>query len=465
MGLNILFSIFSEYPSDIILFFGRIHPLVVHLPIGFLLLAVLTEISVKWKKFEPLQNFIHYVWILGVISAFFAVLFGYFLSLSGDYNEDIIFWHKWGGIAVLLFSILYYFISKRQIKIPFHVNSILLTAIFLIIFYTGHLGGNLTHGSTYLLEYAPNPIRQLAGLRNKSIRRKKVTVIDSVDVYLDLISPIIDNRCISCHNTEKKKGDLNLISFSSLMTGGESGKVTIPGDINSSDLFRRISIPSTHNDFMPTEGKQPLTDDQVAIIGWWIKENAPSRGYFTALNPDKGIMDNVKRQLDFDEYNFLKEKVQSPKKEIIDSLIHSGFILNLLMKDNYFLEANFSLSEKELTMNSIESLLQIKSQLIWLNLSNSNVTDDNLKKIGQLEKLMKLNLSKTNISDKGLLHLGKLQKLESLNLFKTEVSKELLTVIPRLPHLKRLYLSESNATNEIVSQLKKNNQNLKIIND
>ena len=104
MGLNILFSIFSEYPSDIILFFGRIHPLVVHLPIGFLLLAVLTEISVKWKKFEPLQNFIHYVWILGVISAFFAVLFGYFLSLSGDYNEDIIFWHKWGGIAVLLFS-------------------------------------------------------------------------------------------------------------------------------------------------------------------------------------------------------------------------------------------------------------------------------------------------------------------------------------------------------------------------
>ena len=76
------------------------------------------------------------------------------------------------------------------------------------------------------------------------------------------------------------------------------------------------------------------------------------------------------------------------------------------MKDNYFLEANFSLSKKELTMNSIESLLQIKSQLIWLNLSNSNVTDDNLKKIGQLEKLIKLNLSKTNISDKGLLHLG-----------------------------------------------------------
>ena len=107
--------------------------------------------------------------------------------------------------------IVYYFISKRQIKIPFHGNSILLTAIFLIIFYTGHLGGNLTHGSTYLLEYAPNPIRQFAGLRNKSIRRKKVTVIDSVDVYLDLISPIINNRCISCHNPEKKKGKLKLM--------------------------------------------------------------------------------------------------------------------------------------------------------------------------------------------------------------------------------------------------------------
>lgn len=465
MGLSILLNIDSETPSDIILFFGRIHPLVVHLPIGFLLLAALAEISVKWKKFEPLKPFTQYIWGLGAIAAFFAVLFGYFLSLSGDYNEDTIFWHKWSGVAVLLLSLVCYYISKKQIKIPFHGKSILATLVVVTIFYTGHLGGNLTHGSTYLLEYAPNPIRQLAGLPKKAIPRKKVTVLDSADVYLDLISPIMNNRCTSCHNDDKKKGGLKLANFSDLMQGGENGDVIIPGDINTSDLFRRITLPATHDDFMPTEGKRPLTDDEVALIGWWINKNAPSSGYFTALNPDQEIIENVNRQLGLDRNKFLREPVKAPKKEIIDSLSNRGFILNVLMKDNYFLEANFSLSEKELAVNSMETLLQIKNQLIWLNMSNSGVTDKDLEQIGQLENLIKLNLSRNKISDIGLIHLEKLKNLESLNLFDTEVSNELLNIIPKFTHLKTLYLSQSNASNDIVSKLQKENKKLKIIFD
>ena len=465
MGLSILLSIDSDTPSDIIMFLGRIHPLVVHLPIGFLLLAGLAEISTKRTKFQPIKAFTQYLWGLGVIGAFFAILFGYFLSLSGDYNEDTIFWHKWSGVAVFLFSLVCYYISKKQIKIPFYGKSILVTIVVFTIFYTGHLGGNLTHGSTYLLEYAPNPVRRLAGLQKKTIPRKKVTVLDSADVYLDLISPIMNNRCVSCHNEDKKKGDLDLTSFSNLMKGGENGEAIIPGTPNSSDLFRRITLPATHDDFMPTEGKRPLTDDEVTLIGWWIKMNAPSKGSFTALKPDKEMIDNVNRQLGLDKNNFLRQMVQSPKGEIIDSLSNQGFILNSLIKDNFFLEANFSLSEKELTINSIETLMQIKDQLIWLNISNSNVTDGNLEEIGQLENLIKLNLSKNKISDNGLIHLEKLKNLESLNLFNTEVSNGLLTIIPKFTHLKRLYLSESNATNEIVSQLRRESGNLKIIFD
>ncbi len=465
MGLSILLNMDSETPSDIILFFGRIHPLVVHFPIGFLLLAVLAEISVKWPKFEPLKTFIQYLWGLGALSAFFAVLFGYLLSLSGDYNEGTIFWHKWSGVAVLLFSMVIYYISKKRIKIPFYGNSILVTLVLITIFYTGHLGGNLTHGSTYLLEYAPNPVRNLAGLPNKTIPRKKVTVLDSADIYLDLISPIMNNRCVSCHNGDKKKGGLQLNNFSDLMKGGENGEVIIPGDINTSDLFRRITLSPAHDDFMPTEGKRPLTDDEVALIGWWINREAPSMGYFTALGPDKEMIDNVNRQLNLDHNKFLREKVQAPNIQIIDSLSHQGFILNLLMRDNYYLEANFSLSEKELATNSMEMLVQIKDQLIWLNMSNSNVTDKDLEKIGQMENLIKLNLSGNKISDNGLIHLEKLKNLESLNLFDTEVSNKLLIIIPKFTHLKRLYLSKSNATREIVAQLQKENKKLKIIFD
>ncbi len=466
MELSILInSGVTDNPSDILIFFGRIHPLVVHFPIGFLILAALVEIVTKWTKFKPLKNYTQYLWGLGCISAFFAILFGYFLSLSGDYNESTVFLHKWSGVALFLFSTICYYISKKQIKLPFYGKRILIFIVVFTVFYTGHLGGNLTHGSTYLFEYAPNSIRSLVGMPKKAIPRKKVTVLDSADVYLDLISPIMNNRCVSCHNQDKKKGDLDLTSFSNLMKGGENGDVIIPNDAEASDFYRRITLPKSHDDFMPSEGKRPLTKNEVTLIGWWINNNAPPNGYFTQLNPDNEIINKVKNILGLDKNSLFNKKVDPPKMGIIDSLSKQGFILNKLMKDNYYLEANFSLSEKSITKKGFETILQLKDQLIWLNLSHSNITDEYLEKIGQLENLIKLNISRNDISDEGLIHMSNLQNLESLNLYETNVSDSLLTVIPKLTNLKRLYLSESKANDSIINQLKKKNEKLKIIFD
>lgn len=462
---SLIIGSIADNSSDILKFFGRIHPLVVHFPIGFLLLAALVEIILRKQQFQALKNYVHYLWGLGAVSTFFAILFGYFLSLSGDYNENTVFLHKWTGIALFLFSIACYYISKKQIKLPFHGKKILVSIIVFTVFYTGHLGGNLTHGSTYLLEYAPNGIRALAGLPKKAIPRKKVTVLDSADVYLDMISPIMHNKCVSCHNNDKKKGDLDLTSYEFLMRGGESGDAILPGDTEASDFYRRITLPESHDDFMPSEGKRPLTENEVELIGWWIENNAPSEGYITQMNPENDIINKVKAYLGLDTNKLFKEKVNPPKKEIIDSLSNQGFILTKLMKDNYYLEANFSLSEKRLTSNAFNTLLQVKDQLIWLNMSHSDVEDINLEQIGQLKKLIKLNLSKNNITNKGLTHLSDLQNLESLNLYATHVSDSLLKVIPKLIHLKRLYLSKSKANDSIVNQLKLSNKNLKIIFD
>ncbi len=206
MGLGLFIAkIASENPSDFLLFLGRFHPLVVHLPIGFLLLAVMVQFATRWPKFHPIKPFTHYLWALGTFSTAIAILFGYFLSLSGDYDSDTLFWHKWSGVGVLSFSIACYFFFKKPFKVPVFAQWASVFLVFASLMYTGHLGGNLTHGQTYLLEYAPNPIRGIAGLPPKTIPRKKVTVLDSADVYLDLVQPIMDSKCLSCHNTGKKK--------------------------------------------------------------------------------------------------------------------------------------------------------------------------------------------------------------------------------------------------------------------
>jgi len=453
-----------EEPSDFMIFMGRFHPLVVHLPIGFLILAVIAQLAARQPKFHTLKPVLKYLWGLGAIGAALAVLFGYLLSLSGDYDKDTLFWHKWSGIAVLVFSTACYFLSKKlqkNFEIPKWAIVILATGTMI---YTGHLGGNLTHGQTYLLEYAPNVVRSVAGLPPKTEPRPKVTVLDSADVFLDLISPMMHSKCTSCHNDGKKKGDLLLTSYSNIMKGGENGEVVIPGDIEASELFRRITLPEEHDDFMPSEGKRPLTDQEIDIIEWWISSGAPSKGFITELDTEKKVTATVNSYLGLDKNNLLNKEVPPADVSVIDSLRGQGFVINRLMKDNYFLDANFSLSERELSTSDLELLLRIKEQLIWLDLSNSGVKDKHLDKIGQFENLVKLDLSANVISDTGVKRLERLTNLESLNLYNTKVSDGLLEVITKLTRLQRLYLWKTDTNDSLIHQIQAHNKNLKVVN-
>src|SRR5690606_14306896 len=82
--------------------------------------------------------------------------------------------------------------------------------ILLQLTITVHYGVKLTHGSTYLFQYAPDPIRVMAGMGPKAVPRPPVTVLDSADIFLDVIHPVIQSKCSSCHNQNKTKGQLLL---------------------------------------------------------------------------------------------------------------------------------------------------------------------------------------------------------------------------------------------------------------
>ncbi|MCK0146768.1 hypothetical protein MWU78_14015 [Arenibacter sp. F26102] len=452
-----------DNPPDVVLFFGRFHPVVVHLPIGFLIMAILAQLATRWPKFKPLELYLPLMWLMGAFSALLAVIFGYFLSLSGGYDEDTLFWHQWGGITVMLLSFGCYFINKKSsdsLTIPKWISVVI---VGLLLMFTGHMGGNLTHGSTYLLEYAPNPIRNIAGLPSKVEPRKKVTVLDSADVFLDLVLPMMQTKCVSCHNEGKNKGGLLLTSYGNMILGGESENTIIPGDALKSELVRRITLPTEHDDFMPSEGKLPLTDPEVLMIKWWIKIGAPSDGFVTELDTEKAVSSLVSNYLGLDKNNLFNKKVPPPNRSIVDSLIRHGFVINPLMKDNYFLEANFSLSEYDLEASDLDVLLELKEQLVWLNLGNSDLKDANLEKIGLLQNLVKLDLRGNEITDNGIKHLSKLENLESLNLYGTKVSKGIVDLVPKLTRLKKIYLWQSEVSKETITQLEEQNPGLTVI--
>ena len=86
--------------------------------------------------------------------------------------------------------------------------------------------------------------------------------------YQDHIRPLLENKCFSCHNPDKKKGDLDLTSFGALMVGGGGGSVVDPGNVDSSRIWSTCA--KKEEPFMPPEGA-PLGPKDLDLIAAWVK--------------------------------------------------------------------------------------------------------------------------------------------------------------------------------------------------
>jgi WD40 repeat protein len=85
--------------------------------------------------------------------------------------------------------------------------------------------------------------------------------------YQDHVRPILENRCLNCHNAEKKKGGLDLSTFGGTMAGGSGGVNLEPGDAASSTFFKVITHQS--EPFMPPKSDK-LPQAELDVIAKWI---------------------------------------------------------------------------------------------------------------------------------------------------------------------------------------------------
>ena len=87
--------------------------------------------------------------------------------------------------------------------------------------------------------------------------------------YDDHIRPMLENKCFSCHNPDKKKGGLELTSYSGLMNGGSGGAVVDAGNPAGSRLW--TCSTKKEEPFMPPEGA-PLEAKDLAMLSKWIAD-------------------------------------------------------------------------------------------------------------------------------------------------------------------------------------------------
>lgn len=447
---------------DMLQFFARFHPLFVHLPIGLLFFAIFMELLMRWKPHESFQKVIPLIWFIAALSSVLSASSGYFLSLGGGYAEDTLNLHKIGGITLAIIStccyLLYAFHIPFLTKVTKPARSALVLVTALLLILTGHWGGSLTHGSDYLLEYAP-----LFGSGSQKTRQvnRKISALDSADVFMDAVMPILQSKCVSCHNKEKQKGKLLLTSYKEIVAGGKSKEGVIPGNTATSEIFRRITLPKDHKEFMPSSGKKPLTESQVAILEWWIETGAHQNMMIADLRPDKKMQDIFGDFFQLGRAAILSYAAKPAAKNDLVELLKEGFQVYAINESNNLLEVKYNGPAAQ--KPNLEVLKSIKDQLVWLQLTHCGITDEDLTIIGKLPNLYRLNLNRNKITDKGINALSGLSKLEYLNLYGTAITDSSISPLLNLPNLKKLYVWETGVDTTRMESLPKTKKGPEII--
>lgn len=89
------------------------------------------------------------------------------------------------------------------------------------------------------------------------------------------IRPIFASHCVACHGGVKQASGLSFVYEKSVLSGGDSGQpAVVPGDLEASYLFERITDPDPESRMPPADHGPPLSADEVERLRQWILSGA-----------------------------------------------------------------------------------------------------------------------------------------------------------------------------------------------
>jgi hypothetical protein len=421
--------------------FGRMHPLMLHLPIGMLVLMIALIAFKKYFEQAALNTSILFALYLTSIASAFTAFMGLVLAGEGGYDPDLLNRHMITGIGLSFLSwglllLAVHFPEKKKL----FSSGVVITFVCLLI--TGHLGASITHGEDFVFQ----------PLREKGMKE----ITDSTTLYEAAISPLFERKCTSCHNEKKAKGELIMTSLEKLMEGGENGLAFVAGDAKKSLMIERILLPAEHDDHMPPAGKPQLTEDEVKLLHQWIQSGADTKTAWTKFPVRDSLrliaepmIRATQKPAETQQYTF--EFASSSTIEDLNTpfLTVAQFSANEpALKADFFLRQAFD-------RNKLNELSSIQEQLVVLNLANMPITDNDLKTLTQFKNLERLILNNSDITGKGLPDLAELKKLSSLSITGTKTDLGSAKNLGNMKSLKEVYIWNTSIQPSEVKELEK----------
>ena len=441
--LLLLLAIYTEASktNDILLWFGKLHPLVLHFPIVIGIAIVIYFLFFQHKALE--ENTEKFILVGNALMASMVALLGLFLSKQDAYDNDTLNLHKWGGLSITLISWLLIYIKKFATN---YKKIIALGYLLVLLFFT-HQGALLTHGENALS--IPTPAVVVVEVK---------TVDSSLTVYEKAIAPILTQKCVSCHGPDKVKGKLQLQSPELILKGGKDGNILNGIQNEEALILQRIHLPNADEKHMPPIDKLQLTLEELTLLNKWVKAG----GNFT-----KKISELAKT----DSLAILAMAYKAPakgsgdKKNTAPDLkeFNSNYLtVNYLFSGSEEIEVNF-FQGSFYKIEQLKNLEKIKDKIVSLNMQGMPITKEDLTIILQFTKLKKLNLNYTKLTLNDLQPLKSINSLTNLSICGMDVNQNTLTKFLEKAPFTEINIWTNHSSKKEFQQLSASNKKVKII--
>ena len=393
---------------------GRFHPLFVHLPIGFIIIGLMLDFFFRNKKeHTPVLRFV-FLW--SFITSNFSIITGYLQYDREGYAWESVQWHLIMGILTMIFCLLFY-LKLKYVAFRILPKNFLFAGLSISLLVTGHLGGNITHGSDHLIEPLPPEIKGLLGLeyQNDLIELDPENYRNAV-FYTEVIQPILNQKCVSCHNDKKTKGGLKMNSYNAIMKGGKNGLVVMINNSIDSKIHKRMNLPIEDRYHMPPKSRTQPSMEEIELIKIWIDNSASKNALVGDLPIPKKMLASF-----FPEKSngiFPEKDEEAITNTQLSDLRNMGFLVVNIFETSPFLKVS-CINIDDFSDISIEQLINIKNNIVELDLSSTKITDNIFEYIKDFKNLTVLKLDNTNVSGKKANLLSSLPNLKKISLVNT----------------------------------------------
>lgn len=446
--VGILWPILAAYTTAIDPFLrlgGRFHVALVHFPVAFVVLAGVLVVAAKLTKRRVWLAFAHECAGFAAAAALVAAGSGWanaYFETYGGFSREVLLWHRWSGVGVAVIAVAAVFLPRRSPRLA----ALLLIGNAGLVGWVGHMGGTLVHGPNYFDVLQPQAPR--SGVDSEPGEERTLS-----GLYV-AVQTILNDQCVECHGPRKQKGSLRLDAPHWILDKDRETVVVEPGQPEQSSLYVRVTLPPSHDDFMPQKA-EPLSDASLEAIRRWISVGAPiyeRPGLVGHGLPQASVAAGPTPVVDSERTAVPPTPVADPS--ILARLRARGASVSLLDSEGRFVGVSFRQARPPARDQDLELLTDLGASLLELDLTSSLVSDTGLEKLASQPSLRLLRLGKTNITGTGVARLEPLSSLEVLDLHDTAVADEVIASIELLVGLERVYLWGSNVTDAAVKRLR-----------